>query len=149
MPVYLLDTDIFSEYLNEETLPTSDAPITRRIAALAPGEVTLCIVTLTEVMRGMLNLLQRMEKVGKDATGYALLMRADYALHRFPIASYTEEAHIHFTGFSPAIRRLGRADCQIAAVALANNYTIVTRNRRHFSQIPGILIEDWTRTEQI
>ena len=37
MNVYLFDTDTFSEYLNEDTLPESEAPITRRIATLAAG----------------------------------------------------------------------------------------------------------------
>ena len=144
MTVYLLDTDTFSEYLNEATLLDADAPITRKIAALAPGQVIVCVVTFAEVMRGMLNLLQRMEKANKDAVGYAALARADFGIHRFVIAPYTDEAHTHFAGFAPAVRRLGRPDCQIAAIALANNYTVVTRNTRHFAQIPGIVFEDWT-----
>ena len=145
MTVYLLDTDTFSEYLNEDTLPEADAPITRRMDALAPEQVLLCAVTLAEVMRGMLNWVQRMEKAGKDPAGYAALIRADYILHRFTIAPYTDEAHAHFTGFTPAVRRLGRPDCQIAAIALANDYLVVIQNTRHFSQIPGVAFEDWTR----
>ena len=142
MTIYLLDTDTFSEYLNEDNLPLSNAPLTRRIATLAPGQVGVCAVTLAEVMRGMLNLLQRMAKAGKDTNGYAALLRADYDIHLFPILPYTDEAHAHFMGFAPAVRRLGRADCQIAAIALANNCVIVTRNTRHFAQIPGVSIED-------
>lgn len=144
MTNYLLDTDTFTEYLNEETFPDSEAPITRRIAALAPGQVMICAVTLAEVMRGMLNLLQRMEKADKDASGYATLLRADYALHRFSILPYTDAAHVHFQSFAPVVHRLGRADCQIAAIALANNYTVVTGNTRHFAQIPRMVVEDWT-----
>ncbi len=55
MTVYLLDTDTFSEYLNEDTLPESEAPIARRIAALAPGQVVICAATIAEAMRGTLN----------------------------------------------------------------------------------------------
>ena len=98
-------------------------------------------------MRGMLNLLQHMEKAGKDAVGYAELLRADYGLHLFPILPYTDEAHAHLAAFAPAVRRLGRADCQIAAIALANNCVVVTRNTRHFAPIPGVSIEDWTITD--
>ena len=147
MTLYLLDTDTFSEYLNEDTFAEAEAPITRRIAALTPGQVVICVVTLAEVMRGMLNLLQRMEKAGKDAAGYATLARADYALHRFAIAPYTDAAHTHFANFPPVVRRLGRADCQIAAIALANKYTVVTRNTRHFAQTPGVFCEDWTQVD--
>ena len=32
----------------------------------------------------------------------------------------------------------------IAATALANDYTLVTHNTRHFSRVPGLKLEDWT-----
>ena len=34
-------------------------------------------------------------------------------------------------------------DLQIAAVALANNLTLVTNNTKHFQHIPGLTLEDW------
>ena len=34
---------------------------------------------------------------------------------------------------------------QIAAIALANNLTLVTHNAREFSRVPGLLLEDWGR----
>jgi tRNA(fMet)-specific endonuclease VapC len=33
---------------------------------------------------------------------------------------------------------------KIAAVALANNIVLLTRNRRDFSRIPGLRIDDWS-----
>ena len=40
--------------------------------------------------------------------------------------------------------RLEDTDLFIAATALANDYTLVTHNTRHFSRIPGLKLEDWT-----
>ena len=40
-------------------------------------------------------------------------------------------------------KRLEDMDLFIAATALANDYTLVTHNTRHFSRIPGLKIEDW------
>ena len=38
---------------------------------------------------------------------------------------------------------IGEADTQIAAVALANDLTVVTGNVRHFDRVPGLTIENW------
>lgn len=40
--------------------------------------------------------------------------------------------------------RLEDMDLLIAATALANDYTLVSHNIRHFSRIPGLKLEDWT-----
>lgn len=143
---YLLDTDIYTAYFYETVKSEKEAPITARMAALPNGDdVALTIVTVTEVMKGMLNLLQRMEKAGRDTIGFADFERAFHALHRFSVVSFSPEADTHFAAFPPAVRRVGRPDCQIAAIAIANGYTVVTANTRHFVQIPGVVHEDWTR----
>jgi tRNA(fMet)-specific endonuclease VapC len=36
-------------------------------------------------------------------------------------------------------------DLLIAGIALANDWVLVTHNRRHFDRIPDLQIEDWTR----
>lgn len=38
---------------------------------------------------------------------------------------------------------IGSYDLQIAAIALANNLTLVTHNTREFSRVAGLQIEDW------
>lgn len=39
--------------------------------------------------------------------------------------------------------RLEGMDLFIAATAIANDYTLVSHNIRHFSRIPGLKLEDW------
>ena len=38
---------------------------------------------------------------------------------------------------------IGPYDMQIAAIALANNFTLVTHNTKEFKRINNLLIEDW------
>ena len=39
---------------------------------------------------------------------------------------------------------VGSNDLKIAATALEQNATVVTRNLRDFGRVPGVLCQDWT-----
>jgi tRNA(fMet)-specific endonuclease VapC len=39
---------------------------------------------------------------------------------------------------------IGPNDLMIAAIALANNLTLVTHNTREFARVDGLPLEDWT-----
>lgn len=41
------------------------------------------------------------------------------------------------------LKKIGRADLLIAGIALAHGATLVTRNLRHFRQVPGLKLENW------
>jgi tRNA(fMet)-specific endonuclease VapC len=41
------------------------------------------------------------------------------------------------------LRKIGRADLLIASIALAHRATLVTRNVRHFEQIPRLIVTNW------
>lgn len=40
--------------------------------------------------------------------------------------------------------RIGTMDLKIAAIALANDATLLSRNLRDFGKVPGLRVEDWT-----
>jgi len=42
-----------------------------------------------------------------------------------------------------SLRKIGRADLLIASIALANQAILVTRNLRHFKQVPQLVVVNW------
>ena len=41
------------------------------------------------------------------------------------------------------LKRIRRADLLIASIALANDVTLVTRNLKHFRQVPNLKVVNW------
>lgn len=68
-------------------------------------------------------------------------------LNSLRMLNYTLEEMHHAVEITHALaekgRRIGSFDEMIAGICVANNATIVTRNQRHFSQVPGLRIEKW------
>ena len=70
--------------------------------------------------------------------------QVDDALAGILILEFDEAAALQYAKISAYVRRLGRPvadmDRLIAAVVLANAEVLVTRNPKHFADIPGLVI---------
>lgn len=60
------------------------------------------------------------------------------------ILSFDLEAHLQYLELRKQKIRVGSQDLKIASIALTQALTPITRNRRNFEQVPGLLIEDWS-----
>ena len=67
-----------------------------------------------------------------------------YFCTAFAIWSYTPDAANIRAALLRQKVRVGTQDMRIASIALANNATLLTRNRRDFEKVPGLLFADWT-----
>lgn len=63
---------------------------------------------------------------------------------RHPLLSFPEPAILRFENLRSLRLNVGLLDLRIAAVALENGLTVVTRNRRDFGRVPGLATEDWS-----
>jgi tRNA(fMet)-specific endonuclease VapC len=61
-----------------------------------------------------------------------------------PVLPFDAVAQARFQQILSIRLRIGTQDQKIAAVALANNLTLLTRNRRDFAHIPGLTFDDWS-----
>jgi tRNA(fMet)-specific endonuclease VapC len=57
---------------------------------------------------------------------------------------FDARAAAHFDELKRRKIRIGTQDLKIAAIALANDAILLTRNTRDFARIPDLKFEDWT-----
>ena len=128
--MYLLDTDILV------FLRRGKYNIQQRIASIGLSQCVMSEISLAELYVGVF-------KSGMAAF-QAVVEYLEKTISTVPITSALKtyaslRAQLELNG-----TRLEDMDLFIAATALANDYTLVTHNVRHFSRIPGLKIEDWT-----
>lgn len=137
--MHLLDTDTLT-YLHAGHLR-----VVRHLRELDDPDVGTTIITKIELLRG------RFEFLLKAASGTDLLRAQQWLvgteelLAQILIVPMDEAAAFEFYRLRAArrLRKIGRADLLIASIALAHRATLVTRNVRHFEQIPRLIVTNW------
>jgi tRNA(fMet)-specific endonuclease VapC len=108
------------------------------------AQVGVSVVTVEEQLRGWLAAIRAASTSETRATAYQRLRMAVEYFASFTVVDYT----LQMDGLVSALRkqeiRIGTQDMRIAAAALVQGATLITRNTRDFAQIPGLAIEDWS-----
>ena len=60
------------------------------------------------------------------------------------VLPFDDKAALKFESLIAQRVRVGTMDLRIASIALSEGLTLVTRNTRDFSKVPGLAILDWT-----
>ncbi len=141
---YLLDTNIVRAILDGEAF------VAQNVLSVPAANLFLSAVAVEEMIRGRLAELNDARE-GKSRIGitlaYEWFLETIHLVHRFQILNYTDADEARYREFSAAIKRVGRQDCRIAAQALNHGLVVVTRNTRHFAQVPNLQCDDWTLTD--
>lgn len=132
--IYLLDTNAWIAYLRQ-----NHQHLLQRLQQQNPADIALCSVVLAELCYGA-------ERSGPahQAANYALLARLQQQFVSLPFDDRAAQeygqlrAHLASQG-----TLIGPNDLMIAAIALANNLTLVTHNTAEFNRVPGLALEDW------
>ncbi|HZU36858.1 MAG TPA: type II toxin-antitoxin system VapC family toxin [Gemmataceae bacterium] len=138
MSLFVLDTDMLSLYYRGE--PT----VVQRVDAHAPAALAISIITVDEQLTGWYTLTRQARRPEEIARAYAQLGEAVVRLARWRILPYTESAIARVGQLKTLRLNVGLMDLRIAAIALEDAATVVTRNRRDFGRVPGLSIEDWS-----
>jgi Predicted nucleic acid-binding protein, contains PIN domain len=132
---HILDSNSFIHHLRFG--PASN--VTKCMLAAPPGSIYLCSVVLGELLYGALHSGQV-----HQAANLALVTSLRQQFVSLPFDDRAAEEygkvrqHLAAQGMP-----IGPNDLMIAAIALANQMTLVTHNTNEFSRVPGLQIEDW------
>jgi len=138
--VYILDTDHMS------MLERGGAPalaLVTKLSAIDDLLIATTIITYEEQCRGWL------AKTAKE-TGPTLVRAYTYLgkhldiFSNISIIQFNDQANELFQQLQRSKIRVGTQDLKIAAIVLANNAVLLTRNSRHFEKVPNLAFMDWT-----
>lgn len=137
--MHLLDTDTLTH------LWAGQSNVAAQLRAIDDADVGITIITKTEVLRGRIDYLLKAETGVNLLKAQELLFRTEELLNQLLIVPISQTASEQFERLrvTPKLRKIGRADLLIASIPLANRAILVTRNLRHFRQIPGIRVVNW------
>jgi tRNA(fMet)-specific endonuclease VapC len=139
MSCFLLDTDLLS------LLEQGHATVLQRVNSHPVADIAIAVITVQEQMQGWQAALAGARNHQQIARAYLMLVtRLLPVWTRFPVLSFTKPAILRFEQLRSKRLNVGLMDLRIAAIALENGTTVVTRNQRDFKRVPGLAIEDWS-----
>src|SRR5438132_11440004 len=134
------DTDILTEIL------LGNPAYAQRIANVPLAEQAVSIVAVEEVIRGRLSTIRQAEAGKARVTieqAYLLFERTLEDFRELHILSFTEAAEKLLKEWRKQGIRGSTHDLRIAAKCVVGSATLVTRNRRHFQDVPALSAEFW------
>jgi tRNA(fMet)-specific endonuclease VapC len=129
---YLLDTNVCIAFLNQK-----DAKLRARLEQTSPDDLKLCSVVKAELLYGARNSTRAEHNLSKLARFFEL----------FESVPFDDAAAHQYGALRAQLRRsgtpVGANDMLIAAIALAADLTLVTRNQDELRQVAGLRVDSW------
>lgn len=141
--IFLLDTDHVS--ILERPGTTEYAAVLAKIAAHPPAAVGVSVVSYQEQSKGCNNLINRAAKPAELVAAYALHYRIIDFFRSFPLVPFDDPASLESERLRAMKLGVGTMDLRIAAIALSQRLTVVTRNLADFGKVPHLPTVDWTK----
>lgn len=137
----ILDTDVVSLVLGRES-EVRERILSRIDMARRSEAVVTTIITYEEQIRGWFKVLSRAKTLPDAIGAYERLSRYVEDYRTLTVVRFNEGAAVAFQRLQGEKLRLGTMDLRIAAIVLANDATLWSRNLRDFERIPGLRVAD-------
>ncbi|MTJ46433.1 type II toxin-antitoxin system VapC family toxin [Dolichospermum sp. UHCC 0259] len=129
---YLLDSNVCIQYLNKRS-----EKIIQRLQDLSDIDIVVCSIVKAELFYGAM----RTHNPAKT------MQKQQEFLNRFISLKFDDECAVIYGEIRSKLAAkgtpIGNNDLHIAAIAMANNLTLVTHNIREFSSVDTLKLEDW------
>ena len=136
----VLDTDHLSVLKYDES---SACQVLRRRLKSTGLSITTTIVCVEEQLRGWLSYIKAQPDAVRQVTAYSELQSSLCFFQLFQLLAYDLAAVRVFGDLKRQRIRIGTQDLKIAAMVLANNATLLSRNLKDFSKVPGLKVQNW------
>lgn len=115
-----------------------------RLSAVPEEEIVTCIVVYEEQIRGWMAEMARIQTGTRLLVPYDSLATTLSIYCAMTVLPFDTQAAAHFDDLKRLHIRIGTQDLKIAAIALANDATLITRNTQDFARISDLKFEDWS-----
>jgi tRNA(fMet)-specific endonuclease VapC len=142
--IYILDTDVFT--LCE--LPDSPEYLrlhSRVLELNQEDRVVTTVVTYEEQTRGWLAYAAKSRETSHQIKAYDRLKKHLATYLGFKVLDFDVRSAKDYDRLRHLKLAVGASDLKIAAIALSNNATLLSRNLKDFRKVPGLEVQDWTK----
>jgi len=137
--MHILDTDTLTH------LHAGHPNVVGNLRKLDDPDVGITIITKIELLRGRSEFLIKAADGNQLVRAQKLFDRTEELLSQIPVLPMDEKSAVKFELLKKIkrLRKIGRKDILIASMTLARHAVLVTRNIRHFKQVPDLMITNW------
>lgn len=137
--VVVLDTNHFREYLRHSTAGDF---LRARLRERKP-EVFTTIITSQESAQGWFAWINKQPPGRGQVHGYQVYQQSLESLAGLGLLGFDDDAAEVFEALLEMRPRIGTMDLKIAAICLAHDVLLLSRNLRDFEKVPGLKVENW------
>ena len=129
--MYCLDSDIIISVFR------GDKKLKKRVDLLKPENIAITTITLCELFRGAYK-----SKDAKSSLFLVYELLINYKVFSLDAKS-SEIFGADYAGLEKKGKQTQALDLMTASIAKSNGLVLVTRNKKHFENIPDLEFEEW------
>ncbi len=133
----ILDTDTLSHF------ERGYARVLQRVLSQPLSETAITVITIEEQFSGLHAYLRKAKTTEEIAEAYQKMTDTVRVLTDFHLVTFSESAIRRYQLLLAMKLNIRAMDLRIAAIALEEEATVITRNLRDFERVPGLKCENW------